>query len=120
MVEAAEEAAAKLEADGIEATVWDVRLVEPLDPEMLADAASHPLVVTAEDGVRVGGAGSHMADALAGLHPGRHCPPVLNLGTPLRYIPHGKPEGILAELGLDGAGIAGAVRDALEAADRIS
>jgi 1-deoxy-D-xylulose-5-phosphate synthase len=120
MLESAEEAAAKLEADGVEATVWDVRVVSPLDPEMLADAASHPLVVTVEDGMRVGGAGSHIADALAGCHPGRRCPPVLNLGTPLEFIAHGAPEGILSELGLDGGGVAGAVRRALQGAETYS
>jgi 1-deoxy-D-xylulose-5-phosphate synthase len=117
MLEPAEEAAAKLEADGVEATVWDARVVKPLDPKMLEDAAGHPLVVTVEDGMRVGGAGSHISDALAALHPGRRCPPVLNLGTPLEYIPHGAPEGILAELGLDGDGVAGSVRRALQGAD---
>ncbi|MER3452456.1 MAG: 1-deoxy-D-xylulose-5-phosphate synthase, partial [Acidimicrobiia bacterium] len=50
LVEAAEEAAAILARDGIATTVWDVRCVKPLDREMLADAARHRLVVTAEDG----------------------------------------------------------------------
>ena len=27
------------------------------------------------------------------------------LGVPVRYLPHGKPDAILAELGLDGAGV---------------
>jgi len=113
MVAEADEAAAKLEADGISTTVWDVRVVKPLDIDMLSDAASHPLVVTVEDGVRIGGAGSHISDALAGLNPTRHCPPVLLLGTPLEFIPHGRPDAILAHLGLDGDGIAGSVRHAL-------
>jgi 1-deoxy-D-xylulose-5-phosphate synthase len=97
-----------------------VRVVNPLDPAMLEDACGHPLIVTVEDGMRVGGAGSHMADALAALSPGRRCPPVLNLGTPLEFIPHGAPEGILAQLGLDGDGVAGSVRRALQDADSYS
>ena len=115
LVAAAEEAAAKLETDGIDATVWDVRVVKPLDPAMLADAARHRLVVTAEDGVRVGGAGSAIAGELAGLAitAGRPTPPVLQLGTPDAYIPQAKPEQILAELGLDAQGIVGSVRVAL-------
>jgi deoxyxylulose-5-phosphate synthase len=40
-------------------------------------------------------------------------PPVCVLGVPPRYIPQGKPDGILAELGLDGPGIAAAVTQAL-------
>src|SRR5688500_12612409 len=39
MVEAAEEAAEQLAGVGVEATVWDVRVVKPLDQKMLADAA---------------------------------------------------------------------------------
>ncbi|MHB8465160.1 MAG: 1-deoxy-D-xylulose-5-phosphate synthase [Acidimicrobiales bacterium] len=105
LVEAAEEAAEKLEAEGISATVWDVRVVKPLDPVMLADAAHHPLVVTAEDGVRIGGVGSAVAEAIRAN--------VVQLGIPDRYIPQAKPEQILADVGLDGPGIAESVKAAL-------
>jgi 1-deoxy-D-xylulose-5-phosphate synthase len=116
MVEAALEAAEKLDAEGVHATVWDVRVVKPLDPDMLADAARHPLVVTAEDGIRVGGAGTAIADAIA--HPSsRPAPPVLVLGTPVAYIPQGEAGQIHAALGLDGPGIAASVLGAL-AGDR--
>jgi len=67
MLEAAEEAARLLQGSGVSPTVWDVRLVKPLDPVMLADAAAHRLVMTVEDGVRAGGAGAAMADAIARL-----------------------------------------------------
>lgn len=116
MVEAAEEAAEKLDAEGISATVWDVRVVKPLDPDMLADAARHGLVVTAEDGVRVGGAGSAIAAALTELvaGPAGRGPVVLPLGTPDAYLAQAKPARILAELKLDGPGIAESIRDALD------
>ena len=65
-----------------------------------------------EDGIRVGGAGTAIADALARLLPGRQ-PPVVVLGTPVEYIPHGEAAQIHAALGLDGGGIAGTVLDAL-------
>jgi 1-deoxy-D-xylulose-5-phosphate synthase len=114
MVEAAEEAAAKLAADGVDASVWDVRVVSPPDPAMLGDAASHGLVVTVEDGIRVGGAGTFLLDAMRSLpgidHP---LPPVRILGVPRSYIAHGKPDLILSELGLDGPGIASTVTAAL-------
>ena len=116
MVEAAEEAAAILADDGIWTTVWDVRIVRPLDPSMLADAANHRLVVTVEDGIRVGGAGSFMSDAIADLQESRQGPPVLVLGTPPSYIAHGDHATILAQLGLDGAGIAAATAKALHGA----
>jgi 1-deoxy-D-xylulose-5-phosphate synthase len=113
LVEAAEEAARVLSSQGVSTTVWDVRVVKPLDPAMLADAAGHPLVVTVEDGIRSGGAGSAIADALA-LAPDVPAPvPVLVLGAPDEYIAQGKPEVILAQLGLDGPGIAASVVRAL-------
>jgi 1-deoxy-D-xylulose-5-phosphate synthase len=113
MLEAAEEAAEILSADGADVTVWDVRVVRPLDPQMLADAGRHDLIVTIEDGVRSGGAGSLISDAVADLLETRYCPPVLVLGVPVAYIPHGTPELILAQLGLDGPGIAAAVAKTL-------
>ena len=116
MVEAAEDAAALLAADGVDATVWDARVVKPLDVEMLRDAARHQLVVTAEDGIVVGGIGSQMAEGIAALDESRQAPPVVVLGTPPQFLAHGKPDQILAELGLDGAGIAAAALKALTAA----
>ncbi len=114
LVEAAEEAAAKLAADGTDATVWDVRVVSPPDPDMLRDAAAHGLVVTVEDGIRVGGAGTFLLDAMRSLpgidHP---LPPVRILGVPRSYVAQGKPDLILSELGLDGPGIASTVSAAL-------
>lgn len=113
LVEAAEEAALLLERDGVSATVWDVRLVKPLDPAMLADAAGHPFVVTVEDGFRTGGVGMTMADAIAELDQHRESPPVLILGVPDRFIPQAKPAAILTRLGLDGPGIAASTLKAL-------
>ena len=87
MVEAAEVAVGILVDEGINPTLWDVRLVRPLDPAMVTDAARHRLVVTVEDGIRVGGAGTFMADAIADLQESARAPPVLSLGTPTAYIP---------------------------------
>ena len=108
MLDAAEAAADALVADGLSTTIWDVRAVKPLDAAMIADAAQHPLVLTVEDGVREGGAGAAMADAIStlALDLGRVGPPVRVLGTPVAFIPHGKPDEILSTLGLDGAGVA--------------
>lgn len=113
MLEAAEEAAEILAADGTGVSIWDVRVVRPLDPQMIADAGRHDLIVTVEDGVRSGGAGTFIADAVADLHETRSCPPVLVLGVPTAFIPHGGQEQILSQLGLDGPGIAAAVAKAL-------
>ena len=115
LLEAAQDAALLLDEQGVNATVWDVRVVRPLDPAMLADAARHELVVTVEDGIRVGGAGAFIADALANLYERRAAPSVLVLGTPAEYIPHGKADVILANLGLDGPGVAAAAAKTLAA-----
>jgi 1-deoxy-D-xylulose-5-phosphate synthase len=120
MVEAAEEAARVLEKQGVSATVWDVRVVKPLDPAMIADAASHPLVVTVEDGVREGGAGTAVADAVGLTTEGRLSPAVVVLGVPDRYIAQAPPAAILTTLGLDGPGIAASVISAVEAAEAVT
>ena len=117
MVEAAEDAALLLENQGVQATVWDARVVKPLDPTMICDAAGHPLVVTVEDGTRQGGAGTAMADAIASLDEGRASPPVLVLGIPDAYIPPAaSPAEIHAELGLDGPGVSSSILSVLRSA----
>ena len=100
MLGAAEDAAARLEAEGISATVWDVRSVTPLDEHMLDDAGGHPLVVTIEDGIRDGGCGSAIRDRLAGTDAS-----VEVLGVPTDYVAHGNVDQLLAQLGLDAEGI---------------
>jgi 1-deoxy-D-xylulose-5-phosphate synthase len=110
MLSVASEAAELLEADGIDATVWDPRLVKPLDPEMLADAAQHPLVVTIEDGLADGGAGASIRAAIGDSSP---TTAVRVLGVPTRYVPHGNATAILASLGLDAPSVADTVREAL-------
>ena len=119
LVEAAEEAAAALEAAGVSTSLWDVRVVRPLDEEMLDDALRHRLVVTVEDGIRVGGAGSFVADAIAARSNGQPAPRVVVLGIPAEYIPHAaQPGSVHARLGLDADGIVSSVRSALPSALR--
>jgi 1-deoxy-D-xylulose-5-phosphate synthase len=108
MLGPAREAAALLSTEGIEAAVWDVRVVTPLDEDMLADAATHPLVITVEDGYREGGAGSMIAGRIEELSGGEV--PTYVMGVPITYIPHGHPDTILAGFGLDADGIVAEVR----------
>jgi 1-deoxy-D-xylulose-5-phosphate synthase len=114
LLEACLHAADELAADGVSATVWDVRVVSPPDPDMLADAARHALVVTAEDGVRHGGAGAFIVDAMTTIleSRGQRGPITRVLGIPREYIAQGKADDILEGLGLNGAGIAESVRRA--------
>jgi 1-deoxy-D-xylulose-5-phosphate synthase len=109
MLAAARTAADELAAEGIDATVWDVRVAKPLDEEMLADAAAHPAVVTIEDGYREGGIGSAIAGRLADGE--GETPRLAVLGVPVQFIQHGKPDAILASFGLDAAGLAATARD---------
>ena len=105
MVQAAQQAAAQLAAQGVQATVWDVRCCAPLDADMIRDAAGHARVVTVEDGIRDGGVGMSIADQ---VHASSHSVPVEVLGVPAKFIPQAPAEKILAQLGLDAAGIAAA------------
>ena len=114
-------AAEELFNDGIETDVFDARVVRPADPELLEAIACSRLVVTAEDGLAHGGAGSYLvgeadrvadADALEG-------PRQVVLGVPTEFLQHAKPDAILARLGLDGAGIAEVTRRALARRRRI-
>jgi 1-deoxy-D-xylulose-5-phosphate synthase len=113
MLGAARAAADELAAEGVEATVWDVRVPKPLDEAMLDDAATHPAVVTLEDGYREGGVGSAIAARLAERGHGG-VPRLAVLGIPVQYIPHGKPDDILGSFGLDGAGVASSARALVE------
>ncbi len=107
MVIDAAKAAEALAAAGVKATVWDARCVAPLDPQMIADAARHQLVITVEDGVRDGGIGMTIADQ---VHAIAASVPVRVLGLPTKFIPQGSAERILAHFGLDTDGIVAAAR----------
>ena len=101
------EAAQLLADQGIEATVWDPRVVKPLDREMLADAARFDHVVTVEDGMREGGIGAVIAAEISAITEGTgRNPRVAVLGVPTEFQPHGNPDAILDRLGLNPAGIA--------------
>jgi 1-deoxy-D-xylulose-5-phosphate synthase len=117
-VAAALGAAERLAEQGVRAAVHDVRSVRPLDEGLVATAARAPFVVTVENGVAEGGAGTEIAARVRDLVGPRAVPPMLHLGVPTTFIPHGDPGRILAGLGLDAAGIAESVLRALASEDR--
>jgi 1-deoxy-D-xylulose-5-phosphate synthase len=95
-------------ADEVDATVVNMRFVKPLDREVIRDMAqSHDLIVTVEENVVAGGAGSAVAEVLQELG---LTPPILHLGLPDRFIDHGDPASLLASVGLSREGIAAAVK----------
>lgn len=105
MLEAALEA-----AETLDATVADMRWVKPLDEKLLRQlAAEHDLLITVEDHQIMTGAGSAVNEFFnkEGLNPR-----IKNLGLPDEFIDHGKREDLLAQLGLDAAGIIAACENA--------
>jgi 1-deoxy-D-xylulose-5-phosphate synthase len=110
MLEACLDAAEMLSEYDIDATVWDPRIVKPLDPVMLSDAAQHEVVVSVEDGFREGGVGTAIQLSLDEMDSEAH---VKILGVPIEYFPHAKPGVILERLGLDADGIAESARQAM-------
>ena len=95
--------AERLRAQGIGATVIDPRWVIPVQPSVVQLAGRHRLVITLEDGIRVGGIGTRVRQVLreAGVDTA-----VDELGVPDEFIDHASREEILADAGLTASKIA--------------
>ncbi len=97
------EAATRLEALGIHATVINARFMKPLDEELICClAAEKQFLVTAEEGTEYGGFGAVVA---ALLHDRKIPTSILRIAVPDRIIPHGAPNLLHAKYGLDVDGI---------------
>ncbi len=107
------EVAARLTAQGVGVSVVDPRWVKPLDPELVTLARDHRLVVTVEDGVRVGGVGGAVAQLLrdAGVST-----PLRDFGIPPVFLNHATRAQVLAEIGLTSQDVA---REIVELAARL-
>ena len=104
-------------ADILDAVVADMRFVKPIDAELVLELANeNDLLVTLEDNARMGGAGSAVVEVLVAQHQ-HHKVQVLNLGLPDEFVEHGTREELLAQCGLDVAGILRAVQKRLRARD---
>ncbi|MGH8129770.1 MAG: 1-deoxy-D-xylulose-5-phosphate synthase [Steroidobacteraceae bacterium] len=96
-------APAAMVADAVDATLVNMRFVKPLDEELIASvAAGHRAIVTLEENVVAGGAGSAVLEFLQRI--GSPIP-VLQIGVPDCFIEHGSREDNLAAAGLDVASI---------------
>ncbi|HEV2060516.1 MAG TPA: 1-deoxy-D-xylulose-5-phosphate synthase [Solirubrobacteraceae bacterium] len=99
------EAADRLSTSGLDATVVDARFAKPIDAALMAQLATeHELLVTVEEGVLAGGFGTAVweslnEDAIEGAH-------ILRVGLPDRYVTHGTPAILHAEVGFTGKRIA--------------
>ena len=89
------------------ASVVNMRWVKPLDDALVLELArTHDTLVTIEDNAIAGGAGSAVAELLA-MH--NIQVPILHLGLPDSYLEHASREQLLAEAGIDAAGIRAAI-----------
>ncbi|MEZ9131504.1 1-deoxy-D-xylulose-5-phosphate synthase [Vibrio breoganii] len=99
-------------AEQLDATVADMRFVKPLDEALIQQlAAEHDVLVTIEENVIAGGAGSGVVEYLMSQ---KIAKPVLNLGLPDRFIAQGTQEEMHAELGLDAEGIQRQIEEYLD------
>ena len=111
MVLPALQAADALEGDGIRCTVVNCRFLKPFDHLILEEMVrSHPVVLTLEEGQLTNGFGSFIAREINTLGPGPS-PKISAIGLPDEFIDHGSREALLADLGLDVAGIISRVRE---------
>jgi 1-deoxy-D-xylulose-5-phosphate synthase len=91
----------------LNATVVNMRFIKPLDNELIKQLAqNNKMLVTVEENVIAGGAGSAVNELLAKEN--LHCA-ILNLGLPDNFIAHGDPNKLLTIYGLDAAGIIKAI-----------
>lgn len=99
-------------AENLDATLVDMRFVKPLDVELIERLAiEHDLIVTVEENVLSGGAGSAVTEHLSMVD---IRVPVLNLAVPDRFVTQDKPANMLAECGLDAAGIQTSISEKLQ------
>ena len=96
-------------AEEFDATVANMRFVKPVDADLIRRLAqTHDALVTVEEGCLMGGAGSACAEVLM---ESAIVKPLLQLGLPDRFISHGNVNNLLADCGLDAAGIAKSIRE---------
>jgi len=105
-------------AEELNATVANMRFVKPLDDELVFKlATTHDMIVTVEENVIMGGAGSAVAESLSSQN---LTLPVLHLGLPDHFIEHGDQAVLLADCGLNGDGIRRSVQEWLAATQTTS
>lgn len=86
-------------AEKLDATLVDMRFVKPLDKDLVIDIAkTHDLIVTAEDGVVMGGAGSAVLEVIS--EAGLSCETLL-LGIGDHFVGQGTLEELMQDNRLD-------------------
>lgn len=99
--------------EGLDLTVVNARFIKPLDKETLLPIIERsPFVITVEEAALAGGFGSVVLEACSDA--GANASHVKRLGIPDQYVEHGERNELLADLGLDAAGIARACRELVD------
>ncbi|MHB1341628.1 MAG: 1-deoxy-D-xylulose-5-phosphate synthase [Coriobacteriia bacterium] len=107
MVGVAEDAADMLAADGVSATVINLRWAKPIDLEQVSRVAvSHVLLVTLEENTGLGGVGAAVLEGMSDLG---LTTPVLRLAVPDCFVTHGAMSKLLSEVGLTPEAVRGAI-----------
>ncbi len=101
----------KLNAAGLQPTVFDMRFLKPLDPALVTAMGEHRLTVVIEEGVVAGGCGSALLEAASAAGVPHEA---LLFGIPDKFIPHGTRAELLASLGLTGEAICAQILAKLE------
>lgn len=90
---------------GLDLTVINARFAKPLDRDVILKAVRElPWVMTVEENTLEGGFGSAVLEGANAA--GLDCSHVARLGIPDRFIEHAERHELLADLGLDAAGLA--------------
>ena len=96
----------------INARVVDMRFIKPIDKKLLEEVSdTYKLIVTLEDNVVAGGAGSAVNEQLLKLNSSSK---ILNLGLPDEFIEHGDQEQQKTLNGLDGPGVEKSILEKLK------
>ncbi|MBE00457.1 MAG: 1-deoxy-D-xylulose-5-phosphate synthase [Gammaproteobacteria bacterium] len=99
-------------SETLDATVVDMRFVKPIDEQLIRElAVSHQLIVTIEENVTMGGAGSAVNEFLTKAN---IKVATLNLGLPDKFLDHGKASDMLASVSLDCKGVIQSVQNKLD------
>ena len=99
-------------SETLDATVVDMRFVKPIDEELIRElAVSHQLIVTIEENVTMGGAGSAVNEFLTKAN---IKVATLNLGLPDKFLDHGKASDMLASVSLDCKGVIQSIQNKLD------
>ena len=102
-------------AETINATVVDMRFAKPIDEEKISlMCKNHQLIVTVEDNVVSGGAGSSVNEFILSQKLKNN---IKNIGIPDELIGHGNQDEILADINLDYNGILESVKDHIDMID---